>query len=238
MSSEAGSVLIIGGGRVGLAASRALTRRGVSHVVVERGEVPPELEGRVVRGSAAEVGVLRDAGFFSAHTVLVTTHTDDLNVYLTLYCRKLRPDVWIVGRSTRERNVGTLYRAGADLVLSYASLGASSVFNLLFEEDFLLLSEGLCIRYIQIPELFSGRCLRDTPVFRQVGLHVLGVERQGLVCPTPGSSWVWQLGDRAVVIGMVGAHDRLFAHPLFCSQPRFGFGGPISPCQVGRGGFL
>ena len=43
-------------------------------------------------------------------------HNDDLNIYLTIYCRKLRPDIQIISRSTLERNVASLYSAGANLV--------------------------------------------------------------------------------------------------------------------------
>ena len=53
--------------------------------------------------------------------MLVTTHDDDINVYLTLYCRRLGPDLQIISRANLDRNVSTLHRAGADAVLSYAT---------------------------------------------------------------------------------------------------------------------
>ena len=36
--------------------------------------------------------------------VVITTHDDDVNVYLTLYCRRLRGDIQIISRATLERN--------------------------------------------------------------------------------------------------------------------------------------
>ena len=51
------------------------------------------------------------------------TGNDDTNIYLTIYCRKLHPDIQIISRANRERNVSTLHRAGADFVASYASMG-------------------------------------------------------------------------------------------------------------------
>ena len=81
----------------------------------------------VVEGDAADQRVLRRAGLENASAVLVTPRDDDLNVYLTLYVRKLRPELQIVARSILDRNVTTLHRAGADAVLSYASLGATAL---------------------------------------------------------------------------------------------------------------
>ena len=75
--------------------------------------------------------------------VIITPHDDDLNVYLTIYCRQLRPDIQILSRATHERNVATLHRAGADSVLSYASMGASAVMNMLKRSKILMVAEGL-----------------------------------------------------------------------------------------------
>ena len=69
-------------------------------------------------GDAADRDVRERAGLADADAILVTTHDDDVNVYLTRYCRGLRPDVRIVSRSRLDRNITTLYRAGADAVLS------------------------------------------------------------------------------------------------------------------------
>ena len=52
----------------------------------------------------ADLEVLNDAGIKDATSVLVTTHDDAVNVYLTLYCRRLRPDMLILSRSTLDRN--------------------------------------------------------------------------------------------------------------------------------------
>jgi voltage-gated potassium channel len=73
--------------------------------------------------------VLERAGIDDASAVIITTHDDDMNVYLTIYCRRLRPDMRIIGRANLDRNVTTLYRAGADAVLSYASTGANAIWN-------------------------------------------------------------------------------------------------------------
>jgi voltage-gated potassium channel len=116
---------------------------GIDFRIVER--LPERIRApeKYVLGDAAELEVLQRAGIMEASAVVVTTHDDDMNVYLTIYCRKLRPDIQILGRANVERNISTLHRAGADFVLSYASIGANILFNLLKRIDTLLLAEGL-----------------------------------------------------------------------------------------------
>jgi Trk K+ transport system NAD-binding subunit len=107
-------VVILGGGRVGRAAARALTTRGVDWRIVDRvaGRVPEP--DREIVGDAGDPDVLEDAGLLETPAVLVTTHNDNLNIYLTIYCRSVRPEIQIISRCTLERNVDTLHRAGAD----------------------------------------------------------------------------------------------------------------------------
>ena len=61
-----------------------------------------------VFGDATDPAVLDSAGLDTASSVAITTHDDDLNVYLTLYCRSKRPDIKILSRSTHQQNVATV----------------------------------------------------------------------------------------------------------------------------------
>ncbi|MDR2801183.1 MAG: NAD-binding protein, partial [Desulfovibrio sp.] len=106
--------LILGGGRVGSAVARTLERRNIPFRVVEQKDtLSPKGDPRYVRGDAADISVLRSAGLDETRNIIVTTHNDDLNIYLTIYCRKLRPDIKIISRATMDRNVPSLYNAGA-----------------------------------------------------------------------------------------------------------------------------
>src|SRR5690606_25828766 len=119
-------VVIIGGGRVGRAAARRFRDAGVPYRLVEIREDRVRGQENVIVGDAADLDVLRAAGLPDASSVLITTRDDDVNVYLTIYCRRLEPDLQVIARANLERNVSTLHRAGADAVLSYASLGSSA----------------------------------------------------------------------------------------------------------------
>jgi voltage-gated potassium channel len=124
-------VVIIGAGRVGRATAATLRERGMQYRLVEQdsGRIPESED--VVLGDAAELEILKAAGIMKAPTVVITTNDDNTNIYLTLYCRKLRPDIQVLSRATLERNLTTLHRAGADIVMSGPSMGASIMMNLL-----------------------------------------------------------------------------------------------------------
>ena len=105
-------VIIIGGGRVGRASAAALKRRGVEYRVVEklqRRVLEPEI---YIHGSAGDKSVLQLAGIETAQTVIITTGDDETNIYLTIFCRLLRPDIQIICRTTLERNLAEMHRAG------------------------------------------------------------------------------------------------------------------------------
>ena len=140
-------VLIVGGGKVGRAAAVALKRRQIPVHMVER---DPELEpqagsipDRFVLGDAADRRVLEEAGIAETPCILLTTHDDAMNIYLTVYCRRLNPNARILTRVTHERNVEAIQRAGADFVLSYASLGMQTVYSIVQGRELIVLGEGV-----------------------------------------------------------------------------------------------
>jgi voltage-gated potassium channel len=177
--------VIIGGGRVGRAAAAAFAAEGISCTIVEK---LPERERpgvNYVVGDAAERSVLEEAGIDDASAVVVTTHDDDINVYLTRYCRGLRPDVRLVSRARLDRNVSTLYRAGADAVLSYAATGSAAIWNHFRGDETLLVSEGLNVFRTPIPRELVGKTLAAAHVYRRTGCNVVAVDRCGEIEGNP-----------------------------------------------------
>ncbi len=133
--------------------------------------------------------------------MVITTHDDDMNVYLTIYCRRLRPDVTIVGRANLDRNVTTLYRAGADAVLSYASTGATEVWNHLRKNDTLLVAEGLNVFRRPVPEALAGRALADAHIRRDTGCNVVAVEANGTMRGNPDAQAPLPAHGSLVLVG-------------------------------------
>jgi Trk K+ transport system NAD-binding subunit len=177
-ASEA-PTLIIGGGRVGRAAARTLSERGLEYRIVDRDPSLVSESEEFVLGNAAELEVLKAAGIDDAPTAIITTHDDDINVYLTIYCRRLRPDIQIISRVALGRNISALHRAGADFVMSYASLGANAIFKFLEHGDNLMVTEGLDILKIKMPASLVGKTMAEAGIRRRTGCTVVGLEVEG-----------------------------------------------------------
>ena len=167
--------IVIGGGRVGRAATRGLLERGLDYRVVELLPERNRDPEKYIIGDAAEFEVLNQAGIMNASSVIITTRDDDTNIYLTIYCRRLRPDVQIISRATHERNVATLQRAGADFVMSYASLGSNVIMNLIDKSSVLMVAEGLDVFRVRIPDELVGRTLADAHVREETDCTVVAL---------------------------------------------------------------
>jgi Trk K+ transport system NAD-binding subunit len=203
-----GTVLIIGGGRVGRAAARALAERSVAYRVIEREPEhlrDPETD---ILGDAADIEVLKRAGIEHASGVIVTTHDDDTNIYLTIYCRRLRPEVQIISRAVRERNVATLHRAGANFVMSYASLGATAIVNLLDRSDILMVAEGLDVFRQPVPAALAGKSVAEAAIRRQTGCTVIALCANGETQINPDPHLRLSADAELVLIGTQEAVQR------------------------------
>lgn len=199
--AAAGLTLIIGSGRVGRAVAEALRAEGLDCCVIDKDATRLRDPARSVVGDAANHEVLERAGIAACSSVVITTHDDDVNVYLTLYCRRLRPDVQILARSTRERNVSTLHRAGADFVMSYATTGATAISNLLKRVDILLVAEGLHVFRLDTPPSLVGRCLAETDIRRSTGCTVIAIGLDDHFDPNPNALRRLEAGSELVLVG-------------------------------------
>lgn len=168
-------VVVLGGGRIGYAAARALMERGFEVRIVEQDAANVQDQARTIVGNAADVEVLERAGMRKAPAVLITTHDDNVNLYLTIYCRRLRPDIQIIARSTSAKNVATLSRAGADFVLSYSSMGAEAMFNVLHKSTLVTIAEGLEVFCIRLPESLEGKTIAESRVRELTGCTIVAL---------------------------------------------------------------
>ncbi len=200
-------VVIIGGGRVGRAAGRTLEEQGIDYLIVEQLPERVHKTSQYVLGNAAEFGVLSKAGIMETPTVLITTHDDKTNIYLTIYCRRLRPDIEIIGRATRERNVATLHRAGADFVMSYASMGANAIFNLLERSDILMVDEGLDVFKVEIPASLVGKSLATSSIRRETGCTVIALANHDHMDINPDPTLLLPADIEMILIGSVEAEN-------------------------------
>ena len=199
----------MGGGRVGRAAGDALMERNIDYRIIEKKQ---KLIGdkRYIHGSAADIDTLVQAGIKKTPSIIITTHDDPTNIYLTIYCRRLSPDVQIISRANLERNISKLHNAGADLVMSYASMAANTILNLLKPEELLMLAEGLNIFRVVVPPSYVGKSLAESEIRSQTGCNVIAIGDQGATFINPVSSHRFKEKNELILIGSEEAETRFF----------------------------
>lgn len=203
-------VLIVGAGGVGRAAAEALEERQLDYKILEK---DPAFAGdaKALIGDASDAGFLQQAGIREAASLIITSHDDDTNIYLTILARRLCPDLQILTRCTFERNVATLHRAGADLVLSYGSMGANSILNFLRGRETLLMAEGLNIFTVAIPRSIAGKTIAESGVRTRTGCTIIAVESAGHREINPSSGYRLPDEGELVLIGSLEAEERVLS---------------------------
>lgn len=179
--------IIIGYGTKGRAAIRALIADGTSPnqiVVIDNDTAAlarAEHRGLVtVHGSATKSDVLKIAGAQRARAIVVAPNLDDTAVLVTLCCREIAPEAFIVASVRESENRHLLEQSGADSVVVSSEtagrmLGLATVSPTVVEmmEDLLSPDDGISIAERPVaPEEIgrTARALEDV---------VLGVVRAG-----------------------------------------------------------
>ncbi|MGM0458021.1 MAG: potassium channel family protein [Bacteroidota bacterium] len=194
-------VVIIGAGRVGRAAATSLKERQIDYRIIDKNPDRIRDKEKYVLGDAADHEVLMKAGLLESHTTLITTHSDDTNIFLTIYCRRLSPKMEIISRANYEKNVNTLHRAGADFVMSYASMGANTIFNILEGQDVMMLAEGLNIFNHKVCSTLSGKNLIQTDIRKKTGCTVLAIRENGEMTINPDPEMKMKTDQELILIG-------------------------------------
>jgi len=198
-------VLILGGGRVGRAVADHLNDHGIDYRIVDKNQRALKGLEKSILGEAAEFEVLQEAGIDEAPSVIITTNNDNMNIYLTIYCRRLRPDIQIIARTTLDRNISKLHHAGADLVMSYASMGANAVINYLRGDKELMVTEGLNIFRLSIPGRLGGKSLRESRIRERTGCSVIAVGSGETLRINPEPEYVLDRNEEIILIGAISS---------------------------------
>lgn len=209
--TSAAPVLLIGGGRVGFAAARALKGQDVGVHVVEQdpalGASLTEVADQVVIGNAASLEIMKQAGIEHTPSVLLTTHDDATNIFLTIYARRLNPSCHIVSRVTHERNLDAIHRAGANFVLSESSLGAKLLLGVQQQREPVVIGEDVDVFITPMPSDFVGISLADSHLRESTGLLVIGTQSGDTTLGAPPSNEPLTAGTNLVLLGTRAQHD-------------------------------
>ena len=191
-----GETLVAGYGEVGKSAAEALASAGVPHTALDR----TEMSGVDIVGDATEPEDLRRAGIAQARTVLLALPEDTATEVAALVARDANPDVEVVARAEAAENVGKTYRAGADYVLSLATVSGRILASTILEETVMSPDTQVEVVRREAPGLV-GQTLGEADIRTKTGCTVVGVERDEVVRTDIGPDFRVQGGDELVVAG-------------------------------------
>lgn len=203
-------MLILGRGRVGRAAESILREHGAAYRTVDKNQKNGEGEENCIVGNAADHQVLIKAGINTAQSVFITTHSDDVNIYLTIYCRRLRPDIQIISRASLDRNISILHAAGSDLVMSHATIAANTIINILTPNRVLMLTEELNIFRCSMHPQLVGSALLTSGIRESTGCSVVAIFRNNDLLINPDPNEKFTANDEMLLIGTM-ASEKSFA---------------------------
>ncbi len=194
-------VIIIGAGRVGRATAKTLEEMNVPYRVIETDEAKVNKVKNGIQGDAADRAVLDRAGINKTPAIVITSHSDETNVYLTIYCRKLRPDAQIISRAFLHRNVEPLHRAGADFVISQDHMGANTIFNLLDRAEILMVTEGLDVFRQKTPRSLVDVQVKDSHIREKTNCGIVAIKTKDKVIITPSPADSFPKDGEIILIG-------------------------------------
>ncbi len=217
--------IVCGFGRIGQVICKILAENRKPFVVIEKkAELVDRIAGMgylALEGEAADEDTLTAAGIERARGLIAVVSTDADTVYITLTARGMRPELFIIARSSgAEGAEKKLIRAGANRVFSPYEIGATRMAQEVVRPtvvDFVDLAIqggelGLRLEELSVPDdaPCAGKTLIDSGIRREHNLIVVAIKsRDGEMRfnPTPGT--VINGGDILVVLGDVSNIEAL-----------------------------
>jgi len=209
-------IILCGAGRVGRHVLYSLRKEGAECVVIEQQEnlVNQFIEEGflVIHSDATQDETLKKAGIDKAKGLITALPEDSLNVFVTLTAKGLNPNIHVVARMDKLESEKKLLRAGADKVISPATIGGlrmamsilkpnsidyiETVFhdnNIEMEMEELRVEQGSCL---------VGKTLSTSGIKQQIGAMVLAILRNDQVISNPSATEEILQGDLLIVLGL------------------------------------
>jgi voltage-gated potassium channel Kch len=133
-----GKVIIAGFGLAGRWVAEIFDRHNIEYVVVDENtetiEAQRKLNRQVVQGNIAEEEVLRTAGIEDASILILTIPDEDAVVRTTALARRIRPDLYIMARTTHASTGLRATQCGADEVIKAEQVVARQFYEMLLRK--------------------------------------------------------------------------------------------------------
>jgi voltage-gated potassium channel len=118
-------MIICGWGKVGHSVADFCHRLGTEVVVIDRDPQEDFSELPLIVGDATSDEVLRQAGVERASTMVLALDHDADNLFVCLSARSIRRDLFIVARTSDQKNETKFFQAGANRVINPHEIGGS-----------------------------------------------------------------------------------------------------------------
>ena len=177
--------------------SVALEEAGVSATGIDG----TEAGGVDLSGDATEPEQLHEAGIADARSVILAVPDATTTEFAALVIRDISPETEIIARVEGTESVRKMYRAGADYVLSLATVSGRMIASTILEdEDVLSLDKQVDVVRTVAPKLV-GRTIGGAEVRSKTDCTVVGVERNGTLITDVGPEFGVETGDELIVAG-------------------------------------
>ena len=204
-------IIIIGGGAVGLSVAKDLDKKNVPYILIDKNDIDVEFKnGSFLKGDPLETSILEKAGISSSPSVAITTNNDEINSYLTIYCRMLNKDICIISRANYEKNLNSLYKAGADFVVPYNMLGSNMVYNIIHQRNLILRTEGLSIFEYKISKRLAKKTVLKSKIRKHTHCNIICIKRNGKTIYEIRKSTKLHLNDTLCMIGTTEQEHKFF----------------------------
>lgn len=226
LESLEGHTIVCGFGRIGLILARRLTEEGESFVIMDsnadRIAAAEEMGFRGYHGNATDEEALQAVGIERARVLATVLPNDAINVFITLTGRGMNPDLMIVARGELPSTEKKLRLAGANHVVSPASISGQRMANLITHPNMVefldqsderaRLNELLAQIDVQVDELtipdnspLVGKTIGDLEVRGKGTFIVVALRRQdGEMTTHPSYATLLSSGDTVIVLGHHG----------------------------------
>ena len=216
--------IVCGFGRIGRIVSEELAAARIPFVIIEQDTAKvEELEKNgylYLNLDATTEDALRKAGIMTAKGVVTAVRSDAHNVFITLTAKDLRPDIFVLSRTSDTNNEKKLLRAGATRVVAPYQIGGRRMAQVLKSPtviDFIdtaLMNTSLDLAIeealISPDSEYDGRTLVESNIRRDFGIIMVAIKKASgkmIFNPLPTEKLVG--GDVAVVIGKREELERL-----------------------------
>jgi voltage-gated potassium channel len=209
--------VVCGFGRIGKVISKILHENKRTFVIIENNpeeiKAIEELGYLVLRGDSTSDDILKTANINDAKALIAVTSSDADNVYIILSARVLKPDIYILARSSGKKGAETkLLRAGANKVFSPYEIGARRMAQSLVRPtviDFIDLTVhdgelGLRLEELRVSDkaTFANKTLMQSGIRSEHDLIVVAIKRdKGEMLFNPNQNTDILPGDILVVLG-------------------------------------